>query len=91
MQELGRSCRFYKGWRKGDLSLAGVNTHLNPEIVEGNNLKRGGTSKVGRKSEYPIVVRKQGNACGAKGIPLLCNGSGRNCPDIEQERQWKRN
>jgi hypothetical protein len=36
-------------------------------------------------------VRKQGNVCGAKGITLLCNGSGTNCPDIEQERQWKRN
>lgn len=91
VQELGRSYRFYKGWRKGNLSLAGVNTHLNPEVVGGNNLKKEGTSKTGRKSDYPIVVRKQDNACGAKGITLLWKGSGTNCPDIEQERQWKQN
>ena len=50
-----------------------------------------GTSKTGKKTDYSIVERKQGNACGAKGITLLCKDSGTNCPDIEQERQWKQN
>ena len=91
LQELGRSYWLYDRCGRGDLSLAGVNTHLTPEIVEGNNPKRGGTSKADRKSDYPIVVKKRGNACGAKGITLLCKGLGTDCPDVEQEEQWKRN
>ena len=44
-----------------------------------------------RKSDYPIVVWKQGNACGAKGITLLCKGEVRHIKTAEWEKMWKLN
>lgn len=44
-----------------------------------------------RESDKLIVVLKQGNACGAKGLALLCRDLGPHCPGTDLEKQWKQN
>lgn len=39
-----------------------------------------------RESDKLIVVRRQGNACGAKGLALSCKEEGKHYPDTEQEQ-----
>lgn len=41
--------------------------------------------KYARESDKLIVVLKQGNACGAKGLALLCRDLGPHCPGTDQE------
>ena len=36
-----------------------------------------------RESDRPIVVKKQGNACGAKGPAPMCRDLGKHSPDTE--------
>lgn len=38
-----------------------------------------------RESDKLIVVLKQGNACGAKGLALLCRDLGPHCPGTDLE------
>jgi hypothetical protein len=38
----------------------------------------------GRESDKLIVVKKQGNSCGAKGLALTCKEKGKHYPDSEQ-------
>ena len=38
-----------------------------------------------RESDRPIVVKKQGNACGAKGPAPMRRGSEQHSPDTEPE------
>jgi hypothetical protein len=40
----------------------------------------------GRKSDKLIVVMKQGNACGAKGLALLRRDLGTHCPGADLEK-----
>lgn len=42
------------------------------------------------KSDYPILVKKQSNVCGAKGITLLCKGEEKHSLTGELEALWKR-
>jgi hypothetical protein len=70
--ELGRPCRFRSlDSQKENPPLATVNTHPESGMVERNNPKREGSSTAGRESDQFVVAKKQGNACGAKGLTRI--------------------
>ena len=43
------------------------------------------------QSDQFIVMMKQSNFCGVKGLTLVCKGVGQHVPDTDLDKTWKRN
>ena len=87
-------CRGHRQWHgtEWNVSEPGRPYHIsNPLEYWWTSRKYKEAEMYGRESDKLIVVMKQGNACGAKGLALLRRDLGPQEPGTDLGNKWKQN